>query len=138
MADGLRGDFTGHRRYLSVTRPCGEAAVSAETVAVVVVTFNRAELLERMLVGLAALERRPDAVPRRRQRQHRRHAPRAGRGDEPGPARPPSRGESSVARAASTWGEDRPRARLRPDRLMDDDVVPASDRPTVLEDQRPA
>ena len=36
--------------------------MSAETVAVVVVTFNRAELLERMLVGLAALERRPDAV----------------------------------------------------------------------------
>ena len=34
----------------------------AETVAVVVVTFNRAELLERMLVGLAGLERRPEAV----------------------------------------------------------------------------
>ena len=33
-----------------------------ETVAIVVVTFNRAELLERMLVGLAALERRPEAV----------------------------------------------------------------------------
>jgi GT2 family glycosyltransferase len=33
-----------------------------ETVAVVVVTYNRADLLERMLVGLAALERLPDAV----------------------------------------------------------------------------
>ncbi|RYJ04080.1 MAG: glycosyltransferase [Actinomycetales bacterium] len=34
----------------------------AESVAVVVVTYNRADLLERMLVGLAALERLPDAV----------------------------------------------------------------------------
>ena len=33
-----------------------------ETVAVVVVTYNRADLLERMLVGLGALERVPDAV----------------------------------------------------------------------------
>ena len=33
-----------------------------ETVAVVVVTYNRAELLRRCLAGLAALERRPDAV----------------------------------------------------------------------------
>ena len=34
----------------------------AESVAVVVVTYNRADLLERMLAGLAALERLPDAV----------------------------------------------------------------------------
>jgi GT2 family glycosyltransferase len=33
-----------------------------ETVAIVVVTFNRAELLEPMLRGLAALERLPEAV----------------------------------------------------------------------------
>ncbi len=33
-----------------------------ETVAVVVVTFNRADLLRRMLDGLAAQSRRPDAV----------------------------------------------------------------------------
>ena len=33
-----------------------------ETVAVVVVTYNRAGLLLRMLGGLAASERRPDAV----------------------------------------------------------------------------
>ena len=36
--------------------------MSGESVAVVVVTYNRADLLERMLVGLAALERLPDAV----------------------------------------------------------------------------
>ena len=34
----------------------------SETVAVVVVTYNRADLLERMLAGLAALDRLPDAV----------------------------------------------------------------------------
>jgi GT2 family glycosyltransferase len=33
-----------------------------ETVAVVVVTYNRAALLTRMLAGLAALDRQPDAV----------------------------------------------------------------------------
>ena len=33
-----------------------------ETVAIVVVTYNRADLLERMLAGLAALERLPEAV----------------------------------------------------------------------------
>ena len=33
-----------------------------ESVAVVVVTYNRADLLEQMLAGLAALETRPDAV----------------------------------------------------------------------------
>jgi len=36
--------------------------VSAETVAVVVVTYNRAALLTRMLAGLAALDTKPDAV----------------------------------------------------------------------------
>jgi GT2 family glycosyltransferase len=34
----------------------------SETVAVVIVTYNRADLLSRCLDGLAALERRPDAV----------------------------------------------------------------------------
>jgi GT2 family glycosyltransferase len=42
-----------------VTTP---AARSTETVAVVVVTFNRADLLARLLDGLAAQTRRPDAV----------------------------------------------------------------------------
>ncbi|MFC5729572.1 MULTISPECIES: glycosyltransferase family 2 protein [Nocardioides] len=36
--------------------------MSAESVAVVVVTYNRADLLEKMLAGLAALDRAPDAV----------------------------------------------------------------------------
>ena len=36
--------------------------MTAETVAVVVVTYNRAALLTRMLAGLAALDRAPDAV----------------------------------------------------------------------------
>jgi rhamnopyranosyl-N-acetylglucosaminyl-diphospho-decaprenol beta-1,3/1,4-galactofuranosyltransferase len=35
---------------------------TSETVAVVVVTYNRADMLERMLAGLEALETRPDAV----------------------------------------------------------------------------
>ena len=34
----------------------------SETVAVVVVTYNRASLLTRMLAGLAALDHAPDAV----------------------------------------------------------------------------
>jgi rhamnopyranosyl-N-acetylglucosaminyl-diphospho-decaprenol beta-1,3/1,4-galactofuranosyltransferase len=37
-------------------------AAGPETVAVVVVTYNRADLLERMLVGLADLDRLPEAV----------------------------------------------------------------------------
>lgn len=36
--------------------------MSTETVAVVVVTYNRADLLEGMLAGLAALERTPDGI----------------------------------------------------------------------------
>jgi len=36
--------------------------VTVETVAVVVVTYNRADLLARMLAGLAALDRLPEAV----------------------------------------------------------------------------
>jgi len=35
---------------------------ASERVAVVVVTYNRADLLERMLTGLDAMDRRPDAV----------------------------------------------------------------------------
>ena len=55
MRAGLRGDFTGHRRFL-VIEPV------TESVAVVVVTYNRADLLARMLDGLAAQTRLPDAV----------------------------------------------------------------------------
>ena len=53
---GLRGDFTGHRRYLAMTE-------TRETVAVVVVTYNRAGLLARMLGGPGRVSSgRPDAV----------------------------------------------------------------------------
>ena len=38
------------------------APTEPETVAVVVVTYNRAALLTRMLAGLAALDREPDTV----------------------------------------------------------------------------
>ena len=65
-APALRGDFTGHRRFLRELSP-------AETVAVVVVTYNRADLLGRMLDGLAAQTRAPGRRDRRRQRQHRPH-----------------------------------------------------------------
>jgi GT2 family glycosyltransferase len=44
-----------------VNGPAGERAAD-ETVAVVVVTYNRADLLVGMLAGLAALERVPDAI----------------------------------------------------------------------------
>lgn len=44
------------------TAPEGAAAPRAETVAVVVVTYNRSELLSRMLDGLAAQTHAPDAV----------------------------------------------------------------------------
>lgn len=40
----------------------GSSGKAAERVAVVVVTFNRADLLERMLGGLDAMDRRPDCV----------------------------------------------------------------------------
>ena len=63
----LRGDFTGHQRFLvpaghpsrAVTprRPFGE-----ETTAIVVVTFNRAAMLMPMLEGLARLDPAPQAV----------------------------------------------------------------------------
>ena len=66
LAAAVRGDFTGHRRFLA--RPEGPGAdevpgdAGPETVAVVVVTHNRADLLRRCLDGLAASTRRPDAV----------------------------------------------------------------------------
>ena len=63
----VRGDFTGHRRFLAGPAAVpGEAPPSPsalpETVAVVIVTYNRADLLTRCLDGLAASTRRPDAV----------------------------------------------------------------------------
>jgi rhamnopyranosyl-N-acetylglucosaminyl-diphospho-decaprenol beta-1,3/1,4-galactofuranosyltransferase len=63
LAAALRGDFTGHRRFLAAPAPAvAPAPAGPETVAVVVVTYNRADLLVRCLDGLAASTRRPDAV----------------------------------------------------------------------------
>ncbi len=65
LSAAVRGDFTGHRRFLPT--PAVEAEDDAgdagpETVAVVIVTYNRADLLVGCLDGLAASTRRPDAV----------------------------------------------------------------------------
>ncbi|MEZ5096628.1 MAG: glycosyltransferase [Nocardioides sp.] len=68
MLAGLRGDFTGHRRFLG--SPAAAAAADPPTrspgpgdsVAVVVVTYNRADLLAGMLDALAAQTHAPDAV----------------------------------------------------------------------------
>ena len=67
LVAAVRGDFTGHRRFLAgPDAALREAAASRpalpETVAVVIVTYNRADLLARCLDGLAASTRRPDAV----------------------------------------------------------------------------
>ena len=67
VAAALRGDFTGHRRFLQPEVPVDrtdrtDERAGPETVAVVVVTYNRADLLARCLDGLAASTRRPDAV----------------------------------------------------------------------------
>ena len=97
-----------------------------ETVAVVVVTYNRADLLARMLAGLAALERLPGRGDRGRQRQHRPHRRRARR-RRPTPGSQVIRPEDNLGgaggfhlgvRAAYERGFDRIW-------LMDDDVVPA-------------
>jgi rhamnopyranosyl-N-acetylglucosaminyl-diphospho-decaprenol beta-1,3/1,4-galactofuranosyltransferase len=107
-------------------------AEERETVAVVVVTFNRADLLERMLHGLAALERQPDAVivvdnaSTDHTRQVLEAAPNAGLvavhlTENLGGAGGFHRG----VRDAHEQGFDRIW-------LMDDDVVPAPDCLTVL------
>lgn len=66
ISDGLRGDFTGHQRFLSGPKPGKEPARRAEAaeeqVAVVVVTYKRAELLGRLLDALAAQTRPADAI----------------------------------------------------------------------------
>jgi rhamnopyranosyl-N-acetylglucosaminyl-diphospho-decaprenol beta-1,3/1,4-galactofuranosyltransferase len=47
---------------LDASPSSGSGVAATERVAVVVVTFNRADLLERMLGGLLAMDRRPDCV----------------------------------------------------------------------------
>lgn len=66
---GLRGKFTGHRRFLSpapgpdvALRTARRAAAEDESVAVVVVTYQRAELLGELLDALAAQTRPADAI----------------------------------------------------------------------------
>ena len=106
----------------------------AETVAVVVVTFNRADLLAGMLEGLAALERRPDAVivVDNASTDHTREVLEAATGlplqaihaeENTGGAG----GFHLGMRTAVEQGWDRVW-------LMDDDVVPAPDCLTVLMD----
>lgn len=62
----LRGDFTGHQRFLTPAGP--PAALTPrhdfgdETTAIVVVTYNRAAMLKPMLEGLARLDPAPEAV----------------------------------------------------------------------------
>lgn len=70
---GLRGDFTGHRRFLTPTPDLAAVAVTPvesapgpasgdERVAVVIVTYERAELLGKLLHALAAQTRPADAI----------------------------------------------------------------------------
>ena len=47
---------------MSAEARSARASTTTESVAVVVVTYNRADLLEGMLAGLAGLDRAPDAV----------------------------------------------------------------------------
>ncbi|CAN5171547.1 hypothetical protein BH09ACT11_BH09ACT11_02850 [soil metagenome] len=60
----LKGDFTGHLEFLvdPGPQPGKVPAPAVGTVAAVVVTWNRADLLRVMLSGLAAQTRPPDAV----------------------------------------------------------------------------
>ncbi|WP_344261003.1 glycosyltransferase [Brooklawnia cerclae] len=60
ILDGLRGNFTGHERFLPPRPP--HPASPGERVAVVVVTYKRPELLDQLLTDLAAQTRRPDGV----------------------------------------------------------------------------
>ena len=103
-----------------------------ETAAVVVVTYNRADLLVGMLDGLAAQTRRARRGHRHRQRQHRPHPGGARRPHRPAAPRHHCRDNLGGAggfhlgvRAAYDAGFDRIW-------LMDDDVVPAPDCLAVL------
>lgn len=63
ISAGLRGDFSGHQRFLAPGQPDtlgGQLPTSR--VAVVVVTYLRAELLDRFLCALECQTCKPDAV----------------------------------------------------------------------------
>lgn len=62
VAAGLRGDFTGHRRFLPPAPSTPPGPRPDEKVAVVIVTYQRAELLGRLLDALAAQTRAADAI----------------------------------------------------------------------------
>lgn len=57
ITDGRRGDFSGHQRFLKTPH-----LQSTGSVAAVIVTYNRADLLAGCLDGLAEGSRRPDAT----------------------------------------------------------------------------
>src|SRR5690606_32346153 len=59
---GLRGGPARRLHGTSEVPGMSAPGLSTESVAVVIVTYNRADLLVRMLDGLAAQTRRPDAV----------------------------------------------------------------------------
>ena len=67
ISAGLRNDYSGHQRFLkhSTSTPIGSRAARAitdESVAVVVVTYQRPALLDELLDALAAQTRPVDAV----------------------------------------------------------------------------
>lgn len=108
------------------------ASRNPDTVAIVIVTFNRADLLTRCLDGLAALERRPDAVyVVNNASEDHTHQVIEARTDLPLVAihSPENLGGAGGfelgVRAAYAAGHDRIW-------LMDDDVVPAPDCLSVL------
>lgn len=70
IIDGLRHDFGGHERFLSSVGAPGSRAAGAvqlgdatnDRVAVVIVTYQRAELLDELLTALAAQTRPADTI----------------------------------------------------------------------------
>jgi len=59
ISAGLRGDFSGHHQFL---KRATRAEADVARVAVVVVTYQRAEMLDGLLQALAAQTRRPEAI----------------------------------------------------------------------------
>lgn len=106
-----------------------------ETVAIVVVTFNRADLLEPMLAGLARLERRPEAVIVVDNASTDRTPEVLAAATNPGLQ--VLRAEENLGGAGGFHRGVQAAYEQGFDRiwLMDDDVIPAADCLTVLMDQ---
>ena len=139
MYAGLRGDFTGHRAFLGgggggggfVARRLrsshlnhrghawlrwrAERATGPETVAIAVVTYNRADLLAGMLAGLAALDRPADAVIVVDNASTDHTAEVLAASTLPGPAGAPRRGEPRRRGRLPPRGAHGVHAGLRPD-----------------------